>query len=156
MASLNAFRWLQRSAMACKRFYYRHAWGMDLHPTCRFSLSARFDTTYPRGLHVGAFTYIAFDAAILTHDMTRALYTHTRIGDCCFIGARSVVLPGVAVGNQCIVAAGAVVTKDVPPNSLVAGNPARIVRENLDLLAYGRFRTRAASEAAKEPAGERT
>ncbi len=44
------------------------------------------------------------------------------------IGARAVVLPAVKVGEMAIVAAGAVVTKDVPPRMVVAGNPARIIR----------------------------
>lgn len=51
-----------------------------------------------------------------------------RIGDGCWIGARAMILPGVTLGNRVLVAAGAVVTRDVPDDSLVAGNPARVVR----------------------------
>jgi acetyltransferase-like isoleucine patch superfamily enzyme len=51
-----------------------------------------------------------------------------RIGDGCWIGARAMILPGVTLGKRVLVAAGAVVTKDVPDDSLVAGNPARVVR----------------------------
>lgn len=47
----------------------------------------------------------------------------------CWMGARSTILPGVTIGAGSIVAAGAVVTKNVPPNSLVAGVPARVVRQ---------------------------
>jgi acetyltransferase-like isoleucine patch superfamily enzyme len=54
------------------------------------------------------------------------------IGDGCWIGARAMILPGVTIGKRVLVAAGAVVTRDVPDDSLVAGNPARVVRE----LAY--------------------
>lgn len=43
------------------------------------------------------------------------------------IGAGAVILPGITIGENAIVAAGSVVTKDVPPNAIVAGNPARIV-----------------------------
>lgn len=46
-----------------------------------------------------------------------------------WLGARCVVLPGVTIGRGAVVAAGAVVTKDVPPNSLVAGVPAKVIRE---------------------------
>jgi acetyltransferase-like isoleucine patch superfamily enzyme len=112
---------------------------MDIDPTCSFSLSAHFDKTYPKGMHIGAYTYIAFDAAILCHDMTRGLYLHTRIGKNCFIGARSIVLPGVQIGDECIVGAGSVVTKDVPPGCIVAGNPAQILRQNIELGPFGRF-----------------
>jgi maltose O-acetyltransferase len=49
------------------------------------------------------------------------------IEDDCFIGYGSIVLMGVRVGKGSIVGAGAIVTRDVPPNSVVAGNPARVV-----------------------------
>lgn len=51
------------------------------------------------------------------------------IGDDIWIGANAVVLPGVSIGNHSVVAAGAVVTKDVPPHTLVAGIPAKIIKE---------------------------
>ena len=51
-----------------------------------------------------------------------------RIGDGTWIGARAMVLPGVTIGKRCVVGAGSVVTRDVPDDSLVAGNPARVVR----------------------------
>ena len=51
-----------------------------------------------------------------------------RIGAGTWLGARSMVLPGVTIGKRVLVAAGAVVTRDVPDDVLVAGNPARVVR----------------------------
>lgn len=51
------------------------------------------------------------------------------IEDDIWIGANAVVLPGVSIGHHSVVAAGAVVTKDVPPHSLVAGVPAKIIKE---------------------------
>jgi acetyltransferase-like isoleucine patch superfamily enzyme len=51
-----------------------------------------------------------------------------RIGDGSWLGARAMVLPGVTIGRRVVVAAGAVVTRDVPDDVLVAGNPARVVR----------------------------
>jgi len=51
------------------------------------------------------------------------------IGDHVWIGMRAMVLKGVTIGSGAIIAAGAVVTRDVPPSTLVAGNPARIIRE---------------------------
>lgn len=50
------------------------------------------------------------------------------IGEGCWLGARCMVMPGVTIGAGSVVAAGAVVTKDVPPNTLVAGVPARAIR----------------------------
>lgn len=53
------------------------------------------------------------------------------IGNHVWIGARAVILKGVKIGNGAVVAAGAVVTKDVPENSLVGGVPAKIIKENI-------------------------
>lgn len=137
--SLNQFLWLRTAVVRVKYWYYTKLWGMDIHPTATYSLSVRFDKTYPKGVHIGAKTYVAFEAAILTHDRTRGLYRDTVIGDNCFIGGRSIILPGVKIGNNCVIGSGAVVTKDVPPFSVVAGNPARIIRENAQIGTYGRF-----------------
>ncbi|MGF6094392.1 DapH/DapD/GlmU-related protein [Pseudomonas sp. 18175] len=51
------------------------------------------------------------------------------VGNGCWIGARSIILGGVTIGDGAIVAAGAVVTRDVPTNTLVAGVPAVIKKE---------------------------
>ena len=55
--------------------------------------------------------------------------TPVTIGDDVWIGANAVILPGVHIGNHCVVAAGAVVTKDVPAHSLVGGVPAKIIKQ---------------------------
>ena len=52
-----------------------------------------------------------------------------RIGNDVWIGGNVTILPGVTIGNNVVVAAGAVVTKDVPDNSLIGGVPARLIRE---------------------------
>lgn len=50
------------------------------------------------------------------------------IGDDVWIGANAVILPGVTIGSHCVVAAGAVVSKDVPGNTLVGGVPAKVIK----------------------------
>ena len=55
--------------------------------------------------------------------------TPVTIDDDVWIGANAVILPGVSIGTHSVVAAGAVVTKDVPPHSLVAGVPAKIIKQ---------------------------
>jgi len=52
-----------------------------------------------------------------------------RIGDNCWIGGNSVILPGITIGNNVTVAAGSLVTKDIPDNKLAMGSPARLVRD---------------------------
>lgn len=51
------------------------------------------------------------------------------VEDRVWIGCNVIVLSGVTIGTGSIIAAGSVVTKDVPPHSLVAGNPAKVIRE---------------------------
>lgn len=137
--SLNKFLWLRTALVLLKYFYYTKIWGMDIHSTATYSLSVKLDRTYPKGVHIGAHSYLAFDVALLTHDRTRGLYRDTRIGQNCFIGARSVILPGVQIGDNCVIGAGSIVTKDVPSRCIAAGNPATILRRDIEVGAYGRF-----------------
>ncbi len=111
--------WLQRSLQT-------RLWGMDIHPTARIATTALIDRTWPRGIHVGADCVIADEAVVLTHDFTRALYLDTWIGARTRVGARSIILPGLTIGEDCLVMPGAVVTKDMPPNSVALGNPSVI------------------------------
>jgi len=61
------------------------------------------------------------------------LLLDTFIGSRCFIAVNSTILPGVIIGDEVIVGAGAVVTKNVPSNCIVAGNPAVIIRKNIKM-----------------------
>lgn len=65
-----------------------------------------------------------------------SLSTPTFIGSDVWIGYGAIVLSGVHIGDSAIVAAGAVVTRDVPENSVVAGNPARVIRTRFDGDAF--------------------
>lgn len=60
-------------------------------------------------------------------DFPHHIDSYVIIEDGAWIGARAVILPGVTIGQKSVVGAGSIVTKDVPPFSVVAGNPARIV-----------------------------
>ena len=72
---------------------------------------------------------------LIGHDASHKRFIdHTRvgritIGNNVFIGHSVIVLPGVTIGDEVIIAAGAVVTRDVPSHSIVAGNPAKVIRE---------------------------
>lgn len=137
--SLNRLGWLRNALVSVKRAVFVKMLKMDIHPTVQFSLSAKPDKTFPRGVHIDEYSYLAFNVRVLTHDRTRGLYLHTRIGKNCFIGGESIILPGITIGDGCVVGAGSVVTKDVPAASVVAGNPARVLRSGINVGKYGRF-----------------
>lgn len=132
-------RRVRRALVWARRQVLVRGFGMDIHPTAELSFSAHLDKTYPKGVHIGRHSYVALKTVVLAHDRTRGLYLHTRIGENCFIGACSVIMPGVTIGDGSIVAAGAVVTTDVPPGCIAAGVPAKVVREGITVGEYGRF-----------------
>jgi acetyltransferase-like isoleucine patch superfamily enzyme len=87
------------------------------------------------GVSIGADVWIATHCAIssVTHPTNpverrtgKLLFAPVRIEDGAWLGAGSVILPGITVGRDSIVGAGAVVTRDVPAGTTVVGNPARI------------------------------
>jgi carbonic anhydrase/acetyltransferase-like protein (isoleucine patch superfamily) len=102
-----------------------------------------FDVSYPGAIRLGHESVISQRVSILTHDFSldrhfsaNALLPPTHevvrrspvvICDFAFIGLGAILLPGVTVGANSVVAAGSVVTKDVPPGVVVGGNPARVI-----------------------------
>jgi len=127
--------------------------GMKISPNAHIHMWARFYN--PSGITVGEDTIIG-DHALLDgraplgigkhvdiassvmiynseHDINsedfRAIEAPVEIGDCVFIGPRAIILPGVKIGKGAVVAAGAVVTKDVPELAIVGGVPAEVIGE---------------------------
>ena len=58
------------------------------------------------------------------------------VGDYAWIATRALILPGVTLGHHAIMTAGSVVIKDVPPHTIVGGNPARFIRERKGTQTY--------------------
>lgn len=91
------------------------------------------DFQYPGLITLGNEVTIASGVHILAHDASAGYLTRStrvgvvEIGDHCFIGAGSIILPNVRIGEWSVVGAGSVVTKDVPPHCVAAGNPARMI-----------------------------
>ena len=104
--------------------------------------SVHFDGTDYKLIGIGSNTVISREVLLLTHDYSifRALKTIHRekdgkrivkpimIGNNVFIGARVTVLPGTTIGDNVIVGAGSVVKGNVPPGSVIVGNPAKKIR----------------------------
>ena len=88
------------------------------------------------GVYIGDNAFIGHNVCILTlnHDFDpekRAnLYPNpVHIGNSAWLGSNATILPGITIGDGAVVAAGAVVTKDVPANTIVAGVPAKIIKK---------------------------
>ena len=130
--------WLYNRLVNFYPWIYRNLYGMDIGKGTLISRKAIIDRGInPRGVHIGEYVRVTGGVTILAHDACRALKADVFIGNNCFIGNKAIILPGVKIGNEVIVAAGAVVTKDVPSNSIVAGNPAKIIREKISLGRHG-------------------
>lgn len=93
----------------------------------------------PRGVFIGENCWVLRNSMILAHDHCRKLKVNTVIGDNCVIGINSIILPGVNIGSHVVIGAGAVVTKDIPSHCIVAGNPAKIIREGIRLNNKGQL-----------------
>ncbi|WP_369855133.1 DapH/DapD/GlmU-related protein [Candidatus Thalassolituus haligoni] len=128
-----------RNVLLFLRIVFLRIRGCNIDYSARVSFKARIDFTNSKGVVIEKNAHVTFDAIILTHDFTRKIWKTTTVKENSFIGAGSILLPGVTVGPQSIVAAGSVVTKDVPPNSIVAGNPAKVIREGVELGKLGRI-----------------
>ena len=118
-------------------FFYRLK-GYDIHTSVILERHLHLDRLYPKGVHIGQNSLIASGVTILSHDHCKRvnnqpLLLDTFIGKKCFIAVGATILPGVKIGDEVIVGAGSVVTKSIPSNVIVAGNPARIIRENIKM-----------------------
>ena len=121
-------------------FYLRHVRGVDVARHCHVNRKSKIDGVNPHGVHLGDYTRVSQNALVLAHDAYRGeahQYVDTWIGHHVNIGWGAVINPGLKIGNHVIVGANAVVTKDVPDNCIVAGNPAKIIKVNILLNDHG-------------------
>lgn len=113
--------------------------GYDIHKSTIIEGSVLLDKLNPKGIHIGANTLVARGAVILSHDHCKRadnnqpFLVDTYIGERSFIAIGAIVLPGITIGDEVIIGAGAVVTKDIPSNCVAAGNPARIIRTGIKM-----------------------
>lgn len=92
-----------------------------------------FDPSHCFLISIGDNCTICPNVRLIAHDAsTKKHLGYTKmglinIGENCFIGDSTIVLPNVTIGLNSIIGAGSVVTKDIPPNSVAAGNPAKVI-----------------------------
>lgn len=129
---MNIRKFLWKKLVAAYPAWLRWRYKMDIGKNCRISWKAHLDKSInPRGIHIGDNTWILSEAMILAHDHCRNIIADTYIGNDCVIGVRSIILPGIQIGNQSVVGGGSIVTKDVPAHCVAAGNPAKILKEGI-------------------------
>ncbi len=112
--------------------------GVKIGKDCYIDPNAIIETAYPENVIIGDDVRVTARAIIMTHIKAPHHLRETGImpvvlkpvvlEDHCFIGVNSVIMPGVTVGRAAVVASGAVVVTNVPPYTMVAGNPAKVVK----------------------------
>ena len=103
------------------------------------SFSSRIRPGRRGSIEIGENTLISFKTLIYSYDARTGRDRPVRIGSGCFIGGGAMVLPGVTIGDGAIVGGGSVVFDDVPPRSIVVGNPAKVLRRDIEAGPYGRL-----------------
>ena len=106
---------------------------------CSESVTIGSNTLIAGGTHIYDTNFHSLDPAIRiirgNDDQVHTkfeLYQHSSpvsIGNQCWIGSRCIILKGVTIGDEAVIGAGSVVTKDVPPRQVWAGNPAKLIKE---------------------------
>lgn len=117
-----------------------HRWrGVKMGRDCFIDPTAILETAYPENITMGNDVRVTVGCIIMTHikaphhlretGIMPAVLSPVVLEDACFIGVNSVVMPGVTVGQGAVVASGSVVVTNVPPYTMVSGNPAKVVKE---------------------------
>lgn len=136
LCKLNTNKYVE---LYCK---YLRKCGMNIQPAKYIDLTAWFDSNYYSFITIGKGVVISREVTILTHDFSievgliatnnkfkknsyRRIVRPVYIGENCFIGLKSLILPGTHIGDNCIIGAGSVVKGTVEPFSIMAGNPAK-------------------------------
>lgn len=111
--------------------------GLTLGEKVKIEKGCSLDPSFPWLITIGNNVTIAPNVTVLSHDASSQVHLgYTRlgiviIGNNVFIGAKSIILPGITIGDNVVIGAGSVVTKNVPSNTVVAGCPAKII-ENIE------------------------
>jgi len=109
--------------------------GVEIGENCKFQFGVTIDFSHYWLIKIGNNVTLAPRVHVLAHDAsTKNELNYTKIGlveigNNVFIGAGSIILPGVTVGNNSVIGAGSIVSKNIPENSVAAGNPCKVISE---------------------------
>lgn len=137
--SLNQLAALRSFILRVRRNWLYHVRGIYLDSSSSISLSGRTRSGRPGSIVIGPETLVAFKTFISSVDIESGEVRPVVIGRRCFIGGGATILPGVRIGDESVIGAGAVVMDDVPPRSIAAGNPARVIRSDIQVGRFGRM-----------------
>lgn len=101
--------------------------------------NVKLDRVNPKGIFLGDFSSLASGTTVLSHehvfrdpnDYRIPYMANTVIGKRCAIGINVIILCGVHIGDECIIGAGSIVTKDIPSHSIAVGIPARVIKTGI-------------------------
>ncbi|MBQ9475151.1 MAG: acyltransferase [Bacteroidales bacterium] len=135
---LNKLKCMLKREMYLPKFIAR---GLKLGKNVKMMGEVIIDPSHCWLIEIGDDVTLAPRVHILAHDAsTKTFLDYTKIGKVTigsrvFIGAASIVLPGVEIGDDCIIGAGSVVSKSIPKGSVAAGNPAKVLCSTEEYLA---------------------
>lgn len=126
------FRYVERQILGSIR--YARKIGVSVGDNCRFVDHPNFGSE-PYLISIGSHVLISFGVTFITHDASTWVFRETEkykkvykfgkisVGNNCFIGAKSIILPSIHIGDDCIIGAGSLVTKDIPSGEVWADCP---------------------------------
>ena len=108
--------------------------GLKIGANCTIMGGVIIDPSHCWHISIGDNVTLAPNVHILAHDASTKVFlnytrvANTKIGHNVFVGAGTIVLPGVTIGNNVVIGAGSVVVNNIPDESVAVGNPARVVK----------------------------
>lgn len=126
---INKIRWIFKT-IYLRRLVKR---GLKLGSNFQFEKGSNIDAAFPWLITIGDNVTFASWVYVVAHDGASQKHVgyskvgNIVIGNNVFIGTKSTILPNVRIGDNSIIGANSVVTRDVPPNTIAAGNPAKVI-----------------------------